>query len=100
MKTLLLQTKLSVDKVLTLLTEHIESQKKLEGQGDDPSEINGGERSKIVLYDAHDVREILRIERSTYYRWLKSGLLKPIQIKGKHYYTSRFIEDLKRAQGK
>ncbi|WKK59833.1 helix-turn-helix domain-containing protein [Sphingobacterium sp. BN32] len=100
MKSLLLQTKISVEKVLTLLTDHIESQRRPEGSGFDTSEKKRDDRDRVILYDAHDVRRILRIERSTYYRWVKSGLLKPIQIMGKHYYTSRFIEDVQRAKGK
>lgn len=95
MKSLLLQTKATVDKILKLLILQFESQKELPDRTARQSGSIELENPELILLDAQDVQRLLKIGRSTYYRWVGSGLLNPIRIGGRHYYSPSLIEDLK-----
>lgn len=46
------------------------------------------------LLDAQDVQNILRITKSTYYRWVQQGILNPRSVNKKAYYRKSDIERL------
>lgn len=53
-----------------------------------------GEGATMELLDANDVMKILKISPSTYYRLIKTGVLKPIIIGRRHYYSKQQVEGM------
>lgn len=46
------------------------------------------------LVDAVDVQELFRITKSTYYRWVKKGILTPIRMNRKDFYRKSELQEL------
>lgn len=46
------------------------------------------------LLDAKDVQELFNITSSTYYRWVKSGVLTPSTFNKKHFYSKSDLKAL------
>lgn len=59
------------------------------------------EQCASIDYDLHDqllsaqeVMSLLKIGTSTYYRFIKKGILKPIIVSKRHYYPKSHIKEL------
>lgn len=59
-----------------------------------------GEGATMELLDANDVMKILKISQSTYYRLVKTGVLKPIVIGRRHYYSKQQVEGMLKSRMK
>ena len=58
------------------------------------------EGATMELLDANDVMKILKISQSTYYRLVKTGVLKPIVIGRRHYYSKQQVEGMLKSRMK